>query len=94
MQHIIIPVFLGQMWHRISSKDIITILDEIRLHFEKKKKKHQRALSSQIFTTKPKTHNCSTIIASLGTTWVPKEAKFFRETNLFGFVRCFAVKIE
>ena len=36
----------------------------------------------------------STIIASLGALWVPKEAKFFREVNIFGLVRCFSVKIE
>ena len=36
----------------------------------------------------------STIIASLGATWVPKEAKFFREVDFFGLVRCFSVKNE
>ena len=60
----------------------------------KKKKKHQRALSSQNIKTKHETYNYSTIIASLGVTWVPKEAKFFREVNFFGLVRCFSVKIE
>ena len=82
------------MWHRISSKDIITILDDIRLHFEKKKKKHQRVLSAQYIKTKYKTYNCSPIIASLGAIWVPKEAKFFREVNFFGLVRYFSAKIE
>ena len=42
----------------------------------KKVEKHQRALSSQNFKTKHITDNCSTIIASFGATWVPKEAKF------------------
>ena len=62
--------------------------------FWKKKKKHQRALSSQNLKTKHKTYICSTIIASLGAIWVPKEVKFFREFNFFGLVRCFSAKIE
>ena len=80
--------------HILPFKDIITILDDIRLHFEKKKKKHQRALSSQNFKTKHKTNNCSTIITSLGAMWVPKEVKFFRDVNFFGLVRCFSAKIK
>ena len=36
----------------------------------------------------------STIIVSLGALWVPKEAKFFREVNIFGLVRYFSLKIE
>ena len=61
---------------------------------KKKKKNHQRALSSQNLKTKHKTYNCSTIIASLGAIWVPKEAKFFREVNFLGLVRYFSAKIE
>ena len=60
----------------------------------KKEKNHQRALSSQNLKTKHKTHNFSTIIASLGAIWVPKEAKFFRKVNFLGLVRCFSAKIE
>ena len=86
--------FLGQIWQMLSLKDILTILVDIRLHFKEKKKKHQRALSSQNLKTKHKTYNCSTIIASLGAIWVPKEAKFFRKVNIFGLVRYFSVKIE
>ena len=77
--------FLGQIWQMLSLKDILTILDDIRLHFKEKKKKHQRALSSQNLKTKHKTYNCFTIIASLGGIWVQKEAKFFREVNFFWF---------
>ena len=60
----------------------------------KKEKKHQRALSSQNLKTKHKSYDCSTIIASLGAIWVPKEAQFFREVNFLGLVRCFSAKIE
>ena len=78
----------------LSLEDILTILEDIRLHFKEEKKKHQRALSSQNLKTKHKTYNCSTTIVSLGAIWVPKEAKFFRKINFFGLVRCFLVKID
>ena len=61
---------------------------------KKKKKNHQRALSSQNLKTKHKTYNCSTIIASLLATWVPKEVKFFSKISFFSLVRCFSGKIE
>ena len=77
-----------------SSKDIQSNLDDIRLQFEKKKKNYQRTLSPQNLKTKHKTHNFSTIIVSLGAIWVPKEAKFFKEVNFFGLMRCFSAKIE
>ena len=88
------PVFLGQIWHVLSSNDTWDILDDIRLHFEKKKKNHQRALSSLNLKTKHKTHDFSTIIASLGAIWVPKEAKFFRKIYFLGLERYFSAKIE
>ncbi len=47
------PVLLGQIWHVLSSNDTWDVLDDIRLHFGKKRKNHQRALSSQNLKTIP-----------------------------------------
>ena len=36
----------------------------------------------------------STSLASWGSSWVSKEAKFIKEFDFVGFSRCFSVKIE
>ena len=91
--------FLGQIWQMLSLKDILTILDDIRLHFKEKKKKHQRALSSQNLKTKHKTY--TGCLVALGTskrgnrtTLVASKIKiliFFEKLlkNLFGTVEIF-----
>ena len=46
------------------------------------------------FKTKCKNSNISTSIAPLGSRWVSKEAKNFKELEFLGLGRCFSVRIE
>ena len=46
------------------------------------------------FKTKCKTGYISTSLASWGSSWVSKEAKFIKEFNFLGFSRCFSARIE
>ena len=46
------------------------------------------------FKTKCKNYNISTSIAPLGSRWVSKEAKNFKELEFVGLGRCFSVRIE
>ena len=58
------------------------------------KKKLQRVLLMSNFKTKCKTGYTSTSLASWGTSWVSKEAKFIKDFDLLGFSRCFSLRIE
>ena len=46
------------------------------------------------FKTKCKTGYISTSLASWGSSWVSKEAKFIKEFDFLGFSRCFSARIE
>ena len=46
------------------------------------------------FKTKCKTGYISTSLASWGSSWVSKEAKFIKKFDFLGFSRCFSVRIE
>ena len=56
--------------------------------------KLQRALLFLNFKTKCKTEYISTSLASWGSSWVSKEAKFIKEFDFLGFSRCFSARIE
>ena len=46
------------------------------------------------FKTKCKTGYISTSLATWGSNWVSKEAKFIKEFDFLGFSRCFSARIE
>ena len=46
------------------------------------------------FKTKCKTGYISTSLATWGSSWVSKEAKFIKEFDFLGFSRCFSARIE
>ena len=46
------------------------------------------------FKTKCKTGYISTSLATWGSNWASKEAKFIKEFNFLGFSRCFSAKIK
>ena len=56
--------------------------------------KLQRALLLLDFKTKFKTGYISTSLATWGSNWVSKKAKFFKEFDFLAFSRCFSARIE
>ena len=52
------------------------------------------ALLLSNFKTKCKTGYISTSLATWGSNWASKEAKFIKEFNFLGFSRCFSAKIK
>ena len=53
---------------------------------------HKKSRDTQGFLTPDSFH--STSLASWGSSWASKEAKFVKEFNFLGFSRCFSARIE
>ena len=82
-QLVVIPYLLSSNHEQISQALLL------RSH-----RKLQGVLLLLNFKTKFKTGYISTSLATRGSSWVSKEAKFIKKFDFLGFSRCFSVRIE